>query len=36
MISSIERTDEIDLECKINEYKNLIQLQKTYERDLLK
>ena len=24
------------MECKINEYKNLVALQKTYERDLLR
>ena len=36
MISRIDRIDEIDLECKINEYKNLKQLQKTYEIELLR
>ena len=28
--------DEIEMECRVNEYKNLVLLQKTYERDLLK
>eukprot|EP00347_Sterkiella_histriomuscorum_P004692 403359471 len=36
MAENPQHSDEIDLECKLNEYQSLLSLQRTYERDLLK
>ncbi len=36
MTENIDSQDLIDYECKIGEYRNLLALQKAYERDLLK